>query len=44
MISSQATPALAAIGPVGVRMREGLKPNRPQAEAGMRKDPPPSPP
>ena len=30
------------IGPAGVRARVGLRPNRPQAEAGMRIEPPPS--
>src|SRR5687768_12931353 len=33
-----------AIGPTGVRPRVGLSPNRPQHDAGMRMDPPPSPP
>jgi hypothetical protein len=31
-------------GPVGVRPRVGLRPKRPQAEAGIRIEPPPSPP
>src|SRR5687767_34216 len=31
-------------GPVGVRARVGLRPKRPQHEAGIRIDPPPSPP
>src|SRR5690242_9584838 len=29
-------------GPAGLRARVGFRPNRPQAEAGMRIDPPPS--
>src|SRR5690349_4167898 len=37
---SQSSPS---IGPVGVRPRVGLSPNRPQQDAGMRIDPPPSP-
>src|SRR5512138_1786027 len=31
-------------GPAGVRPRVGLRPNTPQHDAGMRIDPPPSPP
>ena len=31
-------------GPVGVRPRDGFMPNNPQQEAGIRMDPPPSPP
>src|ERR1035437_2306623 len=30
------------IGPIGVLARVGLRPNRPQQEAGMRIEPPPS--
>ena len=35
---------MPSTGPVGVAPRLGLKPNRPQQLAGMRIDPPPSPP
>jgi hypothetical protein len=31
-----------ASGPIGLRARVGLSPNSPQAEAGMRMEPPPS--
>ena len=31
-------------GPVGIRPRVGFRPNRPQQAAGIRIDPPPSPP
>ena len=34
--------AWLASGPTGVRPRVGLSPKRPQQEAGMRIDPPPS--
>src|SRR4029450_4669045 len=43
---SRAAPSHSSpsIGPVGVRPRVGLRPNRPQHDAGMRIEPPPSPP
>ncbi len=40
--STAMSPGIFSLGPKSMRPREGLRPNNPQQEAGMRIEPPPS--